>query len=40
MNLQLAKDTLSTRPPKCFIELAAYEAVALLVIAGLMVALF
>ena len=37
MNLQVARNTLEYRPPERFIELAAYEAVAMLVIAILLV---
>ncbi len=39
MNLQVAKNTLEYRPPKRFIELTAYEAIAMVVVASLLVML-
>ncbi len=40
MNLHTARMTLETKPPKRFIAMAAYEAVVMLIIAGLMVMAF
>ena len=37
MNLQVAKNTLEYRPPERFIALTAYEAVVMLLVAGLLV---
>ena len=37
MNLHVARTTLQSKPPKRLIEMAAYEVVALLIVAGMMV---
>jgi len=37
MNLHIARTTLQSKPPKHLIEMTAYEAVAMLVVATLMV---
>ena len=37
MNLLVAKTTIQSRPPKGLVELAAYEVVAFIVIAALLV---
>ncbi len=40
MDLHTARLTLETKPPKRLIEMAAFEAVVMIIIAGLMVMAF